>query len=420
MKSDKFKVGRRYKYQKIIMKVLMFGWEFPPLNSGGLGTACYGLTKGLAQNGVKVVMVLPRPLPVNVDFLEIENLDFPDVDLIACNSLLQGYCTSHAYQNLLASGSKQQFYGGSLFEEVVRYAELAPLAVYKHDFDIIHAHDWLTWQAGLRAGELSGKPVVLHVHATEFDRCGGDNVHPHVHRIEQESLRKADKIIAVSEATKRKIIKKYGVKPEKVAVLHNGIDVKKLAPQTLKAFKGKKLVIFIGRLTLQKGPDYFLQVAKRVLDMDPDVRFVVGGSGDMLHRLIQDAARLGIADKLLFAGFLRNRALEKVYQSADVYVMPSVSEPFGIGALEAINHGTPVIVSKNAGVCEAFPHCLKVDFWDIEKMANKILSVLRYSPLGKTMVEEGKRFLPSLSWEKIAKKCANIYQQLLGSLRTNK
>ena len=399
------------------MKVLMFGWEFPPNNSGGLGAACYGLTKGLSENGVKVVMVLPRPMKINVDFLQIDSLSLPDVELIACNSLLQGYSTSESYEKDWMQGAEVRMYGLSLFEEVARYAEVAPLVALKHEFDIIHAHDWLTWQAGIRAAEMSGKPVILHVHSTEFDRCGGDNVHPAVYQIEKECLQKADGIVAVSHRTKNKLIEKYGVKEEKVHVLHNGIYPEKPIRQSLRGFKGKKLVIFLGRLTIQKGPDYFLQVAQRLLAVDPEIRFVIAGSGDMERKLIQEAAGMGIADKVFFPGFLRGAQKKLLYSSASVYVMPSVSEPFGIGVLEAADHGIPVIVTKEAGVCESFPHCLRVDFWDIDKMANKILSVLRYPQLARAMSEEGQKFLPQLSWKNVADKCVNIYRTVLDSLK---
>lgn len=247
------------------MKVLMFGWEFPPFNSGGLGTACYGLTKGLSENGVEVVMVLPRPFSGKVDFLQIESLALPGLELIACNSLLRGYGTTESYAKSWLNGGEQKMYGISLFEEVARYAEVAPLVALKHNFDIIHAHDWLTWQAGIRAAEMSAKPVILHVHATEFDRCGGEDVHPYVYKIEKECLQKADGIVTVSQQTKNKIVKKYGVEEKKIQVLHNGIYSKKPVRQSMKGFKGKKLVVFLGRLTLQKGPDYFLEVAKKTV-----------------------------------------------------------------------------------------------------------------------------------------------------------
>jgi len=345
-------------------------------------------------------------------------LRLPDVELIASNSLLRGYSTFESYEKSLARGAEEKLYGLSLLEEVARYAKTAPLVALRHDFDIIHAHDWLTWQAGIRAAELTGKPVILHVHATEFDRCGGDNINSYVYQIEKDCLQRADVVVAVSQATKNQLVEKYGVNEDKVEVLHNGIYPRKSARQSIRGFKDKKLVIFMGRLTLQKGPDYFLQVAKRLLDVDPEIRFVIAGSGDMELKLIEQAAAMGIADKVLFAGFLRGAQKERLYASANVYVMPSVSEPFGIGALEAADHGTPVIVTKDAGVCEAFPHCLRVDFWDIDKMANKILSVLRYPEMAKAMSEEGRRFLPHLSWKNVANKCLNIYKRLVRGLST--
>lgn len=402
------------------LNVLMFGWEFPPHNSGGLGVACYGLARALAREGAHITFVLPRKADVSADFMNIVFANEQHVSIRTVTTILSPYLTSEKYSSM-RSLFTHDLYGWNLFDEVERYAREGRRIALEGDFDVIHAHDWLSFGAGIAAKEATGKPLVLHVHATAFDHAGGKPGDPAIYAIERESMEKADAVIAISEFTKNTIIHKYGIREEKVHVVHNGID-RDMYPDedpnligALEGFKrfGKKIVLFVGRLTLMKGPDYFISAAKRVIDYYPQAIFVVAGSGDMEHRMISDAACLGIGDKVFFAGFLRDAELMRVYKMADLYVMPSVSEPFGLTPLEALMSGTPVLISKQSGVSEVVTHALKVDFWDIDEMANQIVSVLTHSSLRKTLAENGSADIARLSWQKSAQKCLAIYQTIL-------
>ncbi|MCH7688602.1 MAG: glycosyltransferase [Planctomycetes bacterium] len=279
--------------------------------------------------------------------------------------------------------------------------------------DVVHAHDWMTYQAGVAIKKMSGKPLTIHVHATEFDRSGGGPVHQTVYDIEKLGMKHADKIIAVSKFTKQKIIDRYAIAPEKIAVIYNAVARKKGNRKPFHANKKNPLVLFLGRLTLQKGPDYFLDVAKKVLEHRDDVDFVIAGSGDMQHRLIECATRWGIGDKVLFTGFLRGQEVDRMYQMADVYVMPSVSEPFGIAALEAMQEGVPLIVSKDAGVSEVVNHCLKIDFWDINRMTDSILAILEHAELSNEMSKNGKAEVKKFCWNKVAQQCIEVYRFII-------
>src|SRR3989344_5649786 len=375
------------------LKVLMFGWEFPPYNSGGLGTACEGLASALSSENVSITFVLPKTLDISSPFVHLKFADkfLPNVSLTAINSLLKPYITSAAYGKLrdVSAG----MYGTTLLEEVKLYALRAAELAESEDFDVIHAHDWLSFPAGLAAKKASGKPLVVHVHATDFDRTGGGGVNQDVYDMERRGMQEADAVVAVSDFTKRIIVDRYGIHPGKVTVVHNGIDIsadKRKGGEYEKRLKalssaGKKIVLFVGRITLQKGPDYFLRAAKRVLDVCPDTRFVIAGSGDMEWQVLREAAWLGISDKVMFAGFVRGEELTGLYRAADLFVMPSVSEPFGLTALEAVRNGTPVILSKQSGVSEVIQHAIKVDFWDIDAMADAIAGGLYHKSLGDTL-----------------------------------
>lgn len=397
------------------MKVLMFGWEFPPFNAGGLGVACYGLSKALAKQGVEVLFVLPKKIDCRADFCR---LIFADENPIDAEKILKAaYLTPDQYGKI----AQGLFSGGrGLVDEVKRYALLAREIAKRESFDIIHAHDWLCYPAGIAAKEVSAKPLVVHIHATEFDRTGGHNVNEQVYAIEKEGFSKADKIVAVSNFTKQKVIDNYDISPEKIAVVHNGLDFQETAHNfynslNLGELKKKfKIVLFLGRLTLQKGPDYFLLAAKKVLQKNPNIYFVMAGSGDMEAQLINSAIDLGIADKVIFTGFLRDENLAKIYQLADLYILPSVSEPFGITALEALGHGTPAIISKQSGVGEVIKNCLKVDFWDINEMAAKILAVLQYPILRQAMSQNGQSEAQNITWDNSAKICLDVYNNILG------
>jgi glycosyltransferase involved in cell wall biosynthesis len=307
-------------------------------------------------------------------------------------------------------------YGGDMYTEIHRYAASAVQLATEEDFDVIHAHDWMTFPAGIAVAAVTGKPLVIHIHSTEFDRSG-EHVNQIIYDIERKGMHAADKVIAVSYLTRNIIISRYGVAGEKVEVIYNGVDHNgdSIVNTNGKVGinKGEKIVLFLGRITMQKGPEYFLQAAKMVLDVMDNVKFVMAGSGDMMHRVIEMAAGLGIGNKVLFTGFLRGKDVEKVFQMADLYVMPSVSEPFGIAPLEALNHDVPVLISKQSGVAEVLTHVLKVDFWDIHEMANKIIAVLRYPPLGMTLREHGNFEVRKLRWQDSAEKCARIYGDVM-------
>lgn len=410
------------------VRILMFGWEFPPHNSGGLGVACYGLTKALVQAGNRVVFVLPKHLPVSSPFARVifGDIETPEIVFQNVRSLLSPYANPDSYKRRRAF-IDDAFYGNTLFEEVRRYAIRAREIAKKEQFDIIHAHDWLSFLAGIEAKKVSGKPLVVHVHATEFDRTGGRSINQFVYDIEREGMHLADRIIAVSGYTKDIIVKRYGVPEEKVEVVHNGIDVDEYLSQNsagenrIEKLKesGKKIVLFVGRVTIQKGPDYFIAAAKKVLEYYPDVIFIVCGSGDMEGQIMNQAAFLGISDKVMFAGFLRNDELVQAYRAADLYLMPSVSEPFGISPLESIASGTPVIISKQSGVSEVLKHALKVDFWDVDEMANKIICVLTHDSLRACLEENSFKEVIAQTWKNAALKCMMVYKRLFGLSKNN-
>jgi glycosyltransferase involved in cell wall biosynthesis len=318
-------------------------------------------------------------------------------------------------------GREGGIYGNDLFAEVLRYAKTGAILAQEEQFDIIYAHDWLSFGAGLEAKRVSGKPLIVHVHATEFDRCGGESgINKDVYDIEKAGMEGADGVIAVSEMTKRIIVEQYGIPAEKVRVVYNGID-ETTAPEggaelpRLRALKaqGYSLVLFLGRITLQKGPDYFIRAAKAVLGRNPKVMFVVSGSGDMERSMMELAARLGIGDKVLFTGFLRGPEQYEMYKIADLFIMPSVSEPFGITSLEAMRMGTPAIISKQSGASEVIRHALKVDFWDVDETANKILSVVGYPGLSATLSQNGVREAEKLSWAESARNVDDFVHQFV-------
>lgn len=399
------------------IKVLMFGWELPPFNSGGLGVACYGLAKALANTGVDITFVLPRKIDIDCDFMRIifasDWKPFPK----KYSSQLT-YTFPALYKSLLQTKNipySSQY--SSLLEEVSYYGAVAELIAQAESFDIIHAHDWLSFLAGIKAQEVSGKPFVAHIHATEFDRTGNAYGNHDIYEIEKDGMRYADNIVAVSDFTKNIILDNYEIPSEKVTVVYNGVERidEALSEEILELKKNNKIVLFVGRLTLQKGPDYFLKAAKKVLAYDPQVIFIMVGSGDMKEQLIKETVTSGISDKVIFTGFLRDYQLKKIYKSADLFVMPSVSEPFGIAGLESAINGTPVLVSKQSGVSEVLTHALKVDFWDIDEMTNKILAVIGYAALKRTLkkniVEEAK----NQTWDRSADKIRHVYQSLLNN-----
>ncbi len=413
------------------MRVLMFGWEFPPSISGGLGVACEGLVRGLLELDTEVSLVLPRRAVAT----PIENLRIipasdgeraalgrrgrgrPSLRVRRIATPLRPYMTAALYEDERRPGARpgKRFggnYGPDLPREVLRYAAAAARIASRESFDVIHAHDWLTFLAGVEARRASGKPLVLHVHATEFDRAGGGE-NGFVTAIERLGLATADRVVAVSGYTAELVARRYGVPAERLRVVHNAIDARESAAHW-DSEGSDPLVLFAGRITWQKGPDYFVEAAARVAAERSDVRFVVAGSGDHMRAMKEHVAARGLRKRFLFTGLLPPAELDRLYARADVYVMPSVSEPFGLTALEALQHGTPVIVSRSAGVSEVVRNLLRVEFGDIEDLASKILSVLSFPPLRETLSDRGRADARRLSWRDSAARCIDVYRELVG------
>jgi len=422
----------------------MFGWEFPPHISGGLGTACFGLTRGLAKHKVEVIFVVPKAYGdedqqavrlVNASDLKLglskeeRNEFWQRVKYMEVGSNIIPYVAPEDFERAVEEKKKsgESFtsrvfsneykfeggYGPNLMEEVSRYALVASALALKEDFDLIHAHDWLCYPAGIAAKESSGKPLVVHMHATEFDRTG-ENVNTIVYDIERAGMEAADTVITVSNLTRRTVIEKYGIDPHKVITVYNAVDqamMKEIGE--VKRNVNEKVVTFLGRITYQKGPEYFIEAAYKILQKDRNIRFVMAGSGDMLNRMIERVAKLGISDRFHFTGFLKGEAVNRMFALSDVFVMPSISEPFGIVPLEAMRINVPVVISKQSGVAEILKHALKIDFWDVDGMADAIYGLCKYETLPKMFKRYGKEEVESLRWEDAALHVRKVYQTTL-------
>ena len=470
------------------MRVLMLGWEFPPFITGGLGTACYGLTKAMSARGTQISFVLPKrvgseytshvkmlspqarraeagdrapdsvastfqadpkPTPVDAQGKEaFRNVVFKAVPshmasvypggglqytptgtrktegigFIHSKPATQSETSemvSAAVADAPPPAAPDFDYSGDLFQQTRRYADLCLDLAKGEGFDVIHAHDWLTFPAAQALSEATGKPWIAHVHSTEYDRAG-EGANTQIAEFEKQGVLSADRVIAVSEFTRKILVSRFGLDKNKCDVVYNGVEqtikngVERSEPIHPPAGikKGEKVVLYLGRVTMQKGPEYFIAAAKKVLEKMDNVKFVVAGSGDQIERTIEQAAKAGIGSKITFTGFLHRADVKRVYEMADVYVMPSVSEPFGIAPLEAIAHDVPVIISRQSGVSEVLEHALKVDFWDTHDIANKIIAVLRHPPLGKTMREHADLEVRELTWDGAAEKCEAVYGQL--------
>ena len=429
------------------MRVLMFGWEFPPHIAGGLGTACYGIVKGLAYNGVETIFVMPsasgdedgsvakiiNASDVAVDTVSETVDDFLDkVRFVHIGSNMIPYADPEEFSSIVEDERKRQVkdfrisygqkfkfsgkYGSNLLEEVARYAMVGGTIALQHkdEFDVIHAHDWLTYYAGIAAHELTGKPLVVHVHATSFDRGSADNIDTRVFDIEKRGMAAADKVVAVSDLTRNICINKYGVPPEKVVTVHNAVDFSGRENLVVERGVKEKVVTFLGRITFQKGPEYFIEAAAKVLKRTKNVRFVMAGSGDMMNRAIRQVARLGISDRFHFTGFLRGADVQKMFALSDVYIMPSVSEPFGISPLEAMRTGVPSIISHQSGAAEVLKYAFKVDFWDVDAMANDIYALLNYPALASFAAKEGYDEVNDLKWNGATAKLKKVYESVIG------
>jgi glycogen synthase len=392
------------------MNILMLGWEYPPHNSGGLGEACMGLTEALAKQGVSITFVLPKKVEVYAPHM---NVVFANI-VTSANELYPAYTTNASYWKL---HSHIDEFPPDFVRGAYAFAEKIESIAKKYKADIIHSHDWMTFPAGVRAQALSAKPLITHIHSTEFDRTGGNFPNKYVYDIEKSGAQKSDRVISVSGLTKSIVSREYGIDLGKIDVVYNGIESfeRQRLPYTLESLKqmGYKVVLFLGRITLQKGPEYFVRAAKRISEYEPKTVFVVVGSGDMLGQMMEEVAGSGLMDRFFFTGFLRGREKDQMYQSADVYVMPSVSEPFGITVLEAVAHGTCVLASKQSGVSEVLTNILKADFWDTEEMANKIISLFRYPAMEVDLLKNSKDELKDINWDRAAEKTISVYKQLL-------
>ncbi|MGI6219384.1 MAG: glycosyltransferase family 4 protein [Bacteroidaceae bacterium] len=422
------------------MKVLMFGWEFPPHILGGLGTASYGLTKGMSiQKDLEITFCIPKPWgDEDQSFLRIIGMNsvpivWRDKSWEEVKARYSAYMDPQLYydmrDHIYADFNYRHTddfgclefsgrYPDNLQEEINNYSIVAGVVARQQQFDIIHSHDWLTYPAGIHAKQVSGKPLVIHVHATDFDRSRG-NVNPVVYGIEKNGMDYADHIMCVSELTRQTVIQRYYQDPRKVSTVHNAVtplsqDILNIQPQKNPK---EKIVTFLGRITMQKGPEYFVEAAKMVLDRTKNIRFVMAGNGDMMEQMINLVATRGIADRFHFPGFMKGKQVYEVLKSSDVYIMPSVSEPFGISPLEAMQCSVPTIISKQSGCAEILSKCIKTDYWDIHAMADAIYSICTYPSLYKYLCEEGKKEVDGITWEDAGRKVRKIYDSVLQNYR---
>jgi glycosyltransferase involved in cell wall biosynthesis len=392
----------------------MLGWELPPRFAGGVGVVCDALLRGLSRRQMRVTYLMPRPPGGSPPGVRVIDTEEPTA-VVGVPSRL--YCYAGARPPLRVPGEstppdQNPLYGPQLLEEVERFARaaLGLLEAGQLDFDVIHAHDWTTFRAGLALRRATGKPLLVHVHITEFDKSGGEHADPRVYAIEREGMCGADLVIPVSQRIGRSCVERYGVDRARVRVVYNAVEPDRAATEP--AALPRPLVLFLGRITLQKGPEYFLDAARRVLELEPDAHFVMAGTGDMLPRMVERAAELGLGSRVLFPGFVDRERARELYAQADVFVMPSVSEPFGIVPLEAMDRGVPVIVSRQSGVAEVLHHALKVDFWDVDELAAKVVAALRYPSLTGALRENGRSEVAALTWDSVAERVEALYREV--------
>ncbi|HOD18393.1 MAG TPA: glycosyltransferase [Candidatus Cloacimonadota bacterium] len=438
------------------MKVLMFTWEFPPFISGGLGMACYGMVKSLLNLGIKVDLVLPTKDPVYFPLSEVDDVDkMPAVFLepkkqkeylalkftsnqerlnyigitvhpesyIQMNDISRYFklvkttsstleMTVLQEEELLQDAILSLIGEEDLIKKVQEYTVRAQKIASALDYDLIHAHDWLCYPAGMLAKKISRKPLIVHIHATEFDRAGGPG-DERIHRIEYAGMSYADRVIAVSQYTAQMIMSRYRIDSGRIKIVHNAftVEVKEDAPKQ-RIFKGPT-ILFLGRVTLQKGPDYFLEVAEKVIAKHPEARFIVAGTGDMSRKILRKSASLRLKNKFLFTGFLNRKQVDRALRAADIFVMPSVSEPFGIAPLEAMAYGVTTIISKQSGVAEVVNNAFKIDFWDTDRMADTICYLIEHPDVCKKMGEESKKEVNHILWDEAAEKIRKVYTSVL-------
>ncbi len=389
----------------------MLGWELPPHNSGGLGIACYQMCKALSKKDIDIEFVLPYQADHGIDFMNI-SAALPQ----GITEVLRSGIAYDSYKYIKEDGTEEWL---NIFEQQQLFEHSVARLVETTEFDIVHAHDWLTFRAAMRAKEAKNCPVVLHVHSVESDRAGSRHGNPLVHEIEENAFMMADKIIAVSQHTKNLIIRDYGIPEEKIEVVHNSIDPADIVPldgmnsyhylQEMKK-QGYRVVVNIGRLTIQKGLPNFLLAAKQVVARAPKTLFLIVGSGEQYYELIDQAADLGIGQNVFFTDFQRGKRWRDAYAVGDLFVMPSISEPFGLTPLEAIGYGTPALVSKQSGVSEVINNCLKVDCWDIDEMANQITAVVQNDALRDELHKNAYQEYSRMTWEDASHKIMNVYE----------
>ena len=407
------------------MRVLMFGWEFPPFQAGGLATATLGLVKGLLARGIEVTLVVP---------FAAADTEVPGLRLVSAAEPSPGLRSIRVESPLLPSAGAEGYlvlsdprrgtpagslYGSNLFDEVERYAEVAALIAAEEPQDLIDTHDWITFAAGFRARTVSGRPLVAHIHATEYDRCGGPG-NPEIHLRERAGLLEADRIISNSAMLRGRVIEHYGISAEKIEVVHFGIEPgADHSPRgNLPVADGRPTVLFLGRVTRQKGPEYFLEVARLVADHVPRAQFLLAGTGDLLPTVIERAVELDLADRVHFVGPVQGAEVDRLYQASDVCVMPSVSEPLGLVALESLRNGTPCVIPRESGVAEVLEHAFRVDFWDVEETANKAIGLLTHPALREELSEAGLQEVRSsrLGIDEAARKTAAAYERALSGV----
>lgn len=418
----------------------MFGWKFPPNISGGLGTACFGIVSGLAScSDVKVTFVVPKTYgneqSENVQLISAENIPVDSeifktlrsgaISFVEVPSKLIPYLTPENFSEKyhfqtegkelsekVHEGTKIHFsgkYGPTLFDEINNYAIVARTIAQENQFNLIHAHDWLTFPAGVAAKKISGKPLVVHVHSTDFDRSGG-TINPAIFAIEKLGLDEADEIITVSNLTKKRLIEQYKIPSKKITTVYNAIEPEKnIVNTTIKQKHKEKIVTFLGRITIQKGPEYFVEVARLIISRMKNVHFVMAGNGELRNKIVELCARYGISDRFHFTGFLKGPEVSEILHQSDLFIMPSVSEPFGIVPLEAMQANVPVIISRQSGVAELIRNAVKTDFWDVHAMADAVHGVLKYKKLAKTLAFDGKQEVRKLNWEHTAKEIRQVY-----------
>jgi len=390
----------------------MLGWELPPHNSGGLGVACYQLCQELSKSDdIDIEFILPYEAEHDADFMTITA-----ARPIGVSEIIKTSGAYDSYKYRYEDGHEEWH---DIYTQAAHYERGVASLAFSREFDIVHAHDWLTFRAAMRLKQMTGCPIVLHVHSVESDRAGGERGNPLVNEIEATAFNLADRIIAVSELTRQAIVRDYDIPAEKITVVHNSIKVDDLVPMETRnvyeylmqlKMQDYRIVTNIGRLTVQKGLPNLLKAAKEVIARAPKTIFLIVGSGEQYHELITLAADLGIGRNVIFTGFLRGKQWRDAFSIADLFVMPSVSEPFGLTPLEATAYGTPSLVSKQSGVSEVLKNCLKVDYWDVNEMANQIVAVVQSDSLRRELTANAYRELQHLSWEEPANKVMSIYR----------